>query len=62
MCMAPNWVAGQPLVLGPSVLDNPHKKKVALLRVAMRYADSRWMFPRYQAIVLVLKAASGRIR
>ncbi len=48
-------MASQPPVVVPSVLGHPHKTQFALLRVAMKYAGNRWMFQRYQAVILVLK-------
>ncbi len=44
-----------PPVMVPSALENSHKKDLALLQAAMNHAPSRWMFQRYQAVVLVLK-------
>ena len=57
MCMARDALvaAVTPPVLVPPALDNAHKKNLALVQTAMNYAPSQWMFPRYQAVVLVLK-------
>jgi transposase len=56
MGMAPKEVAAvSPPPLRLSALENPHRKDLGLVQVAMRHTPSRWLFQRYQAVALVLQ-------
>ena len=56
MGMAPKEVAAvAPRPLRLSALENPHRKDLGLVQVAMRHTPSRWLFQRYQAVALVLQ-------
>ncbi len=55
MCMGPKDLAAVPLPhRRSSILDNSHRKDLGMIYVARKYASSRWLFQRYQAVALVL--------